>query len=241
MKLFWIAAAAAVLIAAPVAAQDASNYLGSDEIIVTGSRAIEWDPDDVPVIQLERRADNLIVAVRVVNDTRDALGRRDEITRTLRAMARAAAGRADIDLSVEDDGTLVPLTEDMVATLTLGVDQGRSDTSVASLVVKTPIRAGDTLDAASERIEDFVDDIAPVGRSLADISGDWQLSVINPAQYRAPILAAIAADARTTAATFGEGYAVQVEGLSNRVTWRQSGPLDLSLFIPYDMTVTPRP
>lgn len=237
-KFPWIAITAALL-AAPAAAQDTSNFLGSDEIIVTGSRAIEWDPDDVPVIQLERRADNLIVAVRVVNDTREAAGRRDEITRTLRAMARAAAARPDIDLSIEDDGTLVPLTEGMVSTLTLGVDQGRSDTSVASLVVKTPIRAGDTLDAASERIEDFVDDIAPVGRSLADVSGDWQLSVINPAQYRAPILAAIAADARTTAAAFGAGYAVEVEGMSNRVTWRQSGPLDLALFIPYEMTVTP--
>lgn len=239
-KLLSLALAAALL-AGAAAAQDASNYLGSDEIIVTGSRAIEWDPDEVPVIQLERRADNLIVAVRVVNDTRDAPGRRDEITRTLRAMARAAAGREDIDLSIEDDGTLVPLTEDMVSTLTLGMDPGRSDTSVASLVVKTPIRAGDTLDAASERIEAFLEGINPVGRSLADISGDWQLSVINPAQYRAAILAAIAADARTTSATFGEGYAVQVEGMSNRVTWRQSGPLDLALFIPYDMTVTPRP
>ena len=237
-KRIWIALATA-LIAGPVAAQDGANAMGVDEIIVTGSRAIEWDPDDIPVIQLERRADNLIVAVRVVNDTRDAPGRRDEITRTLRAMPRAAAGRADIDQSIEDDGTLVPLTEDMVSTLTLGIDPGRSDTSVASLVVKTPIRAGDTLDAASERIEAFVEGVGPVGRSLADVSGDWQLSVVNPSQYRAPILAAIAADARSTAATFGEGYAVQVEGMSNRVTWRQSGPLDLALFIPYDMTVTP--
>lgn len=234
-------AAAVALLASPALAQDASNYVGIDEIIVTGSRAIEWDPDDIPVIQLERRADNLIVAVRVVNDTRDAPGRRDEITRTLRAMARAAAGRPDIDLSIEDDGTLVPLTEDMVSTLTLGMDPGRSDTSVASLVVKTPIREADTLDAASERIEDFVDGVAPVGRSLAEVIGDWQLSVVNPAQYRTPILAAISADARTTAAAFGEGYAVQVEGMSNRVTWRQSGPLELALFIPYDMTVVPAP
>ncbi|HWQ86458.1 hypothetical protein [Brevundimonas sp.] len=235
MKLFAIVALLVAASALPAAAQDQV-----DEIIVTGSRAIEWDPDDVPVIQLERRADNLVVAVRVVNDTRDAPGRRNEITQTLRAMARAAAGRADIDLSIEDDGTLVPLTEDMVSTLTLGMDPGRSDTSVASLVVKTPIRAGDTLDAASERIEAFVEGIDPVGRSLADVSGDWQLTVINPAQYRAPILAAISADARATSATFGEGYAVEVEGLSNRVTWRQSGPLDLALFVPYKMTVTPR-
>jgi len=237
MKRF--AALASLVLACAASPATAQDEGAVDEIIVTGSRAIEWDPDDVPVIQLERRADNLIVAVRVVNDTREATGRRTEITQTLRAMARAAAGRADIDLSIEDDGTLVPLTEAMVATLTLGVDHGRSDTSVASLVVKTPIREGDTLDAASERIEEFVKDIAPVGRSVADIRGDWQLSVVNPAQYRAPILAAIAADARATAAAFGEGYAVEVEGMSNRVTWRQSGPLDLALFIPYDMTVTP--
>jgi hypothetical protein len=237
MKRF--AALASLVLACAASPATAQDEGAVDEIIVTGSRAIEWDPDDVPVIQLERRADNLIVAVRVVNDTREAAGRRTEITQTLRAMARAAAGRADIDLSIEDDGTLVPLTEAMVATLTLGVDHGRSDTSVASLVVKTPIREGDTLDAASERIEEFVKDIAPVGRSVADIRGDWQLSVVNPAQYRAPILAAIAADARATAAAFGEGYAVEVEGMSNRVTWRQSGPLDLALFIPYDMTVTP--
>lgn len=238
MKLLAALVALTTLSAAPASAQDEPQV---EEIVVTGSRAIEWDPDEVPAIQLERRADNLVVTVRVVNDTRDAPGRRNEITQTLRAMARAAAGRADIDLSVEDDGTLVPLNEDMVATLTLGVDAGRSDTSVASLIVKTPIRPGDTLDSASERIEAFVKGINPVGRSEADVSGDWQLTVINPAQYRAPILAAIAADARSTAAAFGEGYAIEVEGMSNRVTWRQSGPLDLALFIPYEMSVTPKP
>ena len=160
MKLLFAAAVFAALSTSPAMAQDEGAV---DEIIVTGSRAIEWDPDDVPVIQLERRADNLIVAVRVVNDTRDAPGRRNEITQTLRAMARAAGGRADIDLSIEDDGTLVPLTEDMVSTLTLGMDPGRSDTSVASLVVKTPIRQDDTLDAATVRGADLEGVVA--GRS----------------------------------------------------------------------------
>lgn len=228
-------AAAAVsvgLLATPASAQ-------VEEIVVTGSRMIEWEADDVPVIQLARRADNLIVEVRVENDTRDSAGRRDEITRTLRDMARAAAGRDDIDLSIEVEGVLVPLTEDMVTTLTLGQDGMRGDTSVATLVVKTPIRADDTLDSASERIEGFVEDLRETGRSLADITGDWQLSIIDPPQYRPTILGMIAADARTAGGTFGEGYAVQVEGIENAVTWRQSGPLELSLFIPYKMTITP--
>lgn len=236
LKALWIAGALALAMASPAFAQE-----GVDEIIVTGSRAMDWDPDDIPVIQLVRRADNLIVEVRVVNDTREAAGRRTEITQTLRSMARSAASRTDIDLSIENDGVLVPFTEDMVSTLTLGGDGMRTDTSVAVFVVKTPIRADDTLDAASERIEAFVESVQETGRSLADITGEWQLSIVDPPQYRPTILGLIAADARTTAATFGDGYAVQVEGMSNRVTWRQSGPLELSLFIPYDMTVTPRP
>lgn len=236
MKIFATAATLALL-ATPVLAQSS----GVEEIVVTGSRMIEWDRDEVPVIQLPQRADNLIVEVRVVNDTREAVGRRDEITRTLRTMARSAARRADIDLSIETEGVLVPLTEDMVSTLTLGMDGARADTSVATLIVKTPVQAGDTLDTASGRIEAFVDGVEQAGRSLVDISGDWQLSIVDPPQYRPAILAAIAADARSTSATFGDGYAVAVEGMSNRVTWRQSGPLELSLFIPYDMTVTPKP
>ncbi len=213
---------------------------GVDEIIVTGSRAIEWDRDDIPVVQLARRADNLIVAVTVVNDTRDAADRREELISTLRSMVQAAGGNAGIDLSIEDDGALVPLSPDMVSTLTLGVDPGRSDTSVARLIVKTPIAAADTLDAASGRIERFVESVPKRGRSLVSITGDWELSIVNPAQYRPAILAAISADASSTAEAFGAGYAVEVSGLSNRVTWTQSGPLDLSLFIPYEMSIKPR-
>lgn len=202
---------------------------------------IEWDPDDIPAVQLFRRADNLIASVRVVNDTREAAGRRSELTQTLRAMARQAAGRADIDLSIETDGVLVPLTEDMVSTLTLGVDGMRTDTSVATLIVKTPISATDTLDAASGRLESFVEAVPTTGRSEVDIDDDWQLSIVDPPQYRAAILDLISADARRSTGAFGAGYSVQVTGMENRVTWRQSGPLDLGLFIPYKMTVVPTP
>ncbi len=236
MKLLVFAAAIALL-ASPAAAQDASI----EEVVVTGSRMIDWDPDDIPAVQLFRRADNLIVVVRAVNDTRDAAGRRSELIQTLRAMARGAAGRADIDLSIETDGVLVALTEDMVSTLTLGVDPGRADTSTATLVVKTPITAVDTLDDASERIEAFVEGIPTIGRSQVIVYGDWQLSIVDPPQYRAAILGLIAEDARRTSAAFGAGYSVQVTGIENRVTWRQSGPLDLGLFIPYTLTVVPTP
>lgn len=55
------------------------------------------------------------------------------------------------------------------------------------------------------------------------------------------ILGLMAEDARRTSATFGPGYSVEVTGIENRVTWRQSGPLDLGLFIPYKLSITPTP
>ena len=236
MKLI-AAAVALALSTGPAFAQDVQV----EEIVVTGSRMIEWDPDDIPAVQLFRRADNLIAGVRVVNDTREAAGRRSELIQTLRAMARLAAGRADIDLSIENEGVLIPLTEDMVSTLTLGQDGMRSDTSVATLIVKTPITSGDTLDSASGRLEAFVEAVPTNGRSEVDIDDDWQLSIVDPPQYRAAILGLIADDARRASAAFGTTYSVQVTGIENRVTWRQSGPLDLGLFIPYQMTVVPTP
>lgn len=218
-----------------------------EEIVVTGTRmsASNYGAPvsviQVPVVRLERRADNLIVSIDVINDTRDATTRRNEITRSLTGMARAAATRGDIELSIIKDGGLTPFVESMIGTLTLGVDDGRDDTSVATLIVKTPILAGDTLDSASNRIEAFVEGSSMAGRSLAEISGDWQLSIVNPPQYREPVIRLIADDARETSAAFGDGYAVTVDGLENRVAWQQSGPLSLILYIPYRMSVTPRP
>lgn len=236
LKALWIAGALTLAMASSAVAQ---------EIVVTGSRIQRYSEDSappvVPSVTVARRADNLIVTVWVVNDTREAAGRRSELMQTLRNMARAAASQSDIDLSIEDDGQLVPFTEDMISTLTLGVDGGRSDTSMTSLVIKTPIRANDTMDTASGRIEQFVARIEKSGRSLVTINSGWQLSIVNPNQYRPQILAAISADARATAATFGDGYAVEVSGMANTLTWVQSGPLDLAMFVPYQMTVTPRP
>lgn len=232
LKALWIAGALTLALAPAVAAQ---------EIVVTGSRARDWQPEQLPHVQLERRADNLIVNVRVVGDTRDEALRRTEMQTTLRGMARAAEGRSDIDVSLEIDGVLVPLTEDMVSTLTMGSDGNRSDTSAVSIVVKTPIRANDTLDQASGRIEGFVAAVPKAGRTLVNVWGEWQLTVVNPNQYRGAILALMASDAATTTTAFGPDYAVVVEGLQFPVTWRQSGPLELALFIPYALRVTPRP
>lgn len=70
--------------------------------------------------------------------------------------------------------------------------------------------------------------------------GDLQLTMVNVDRYREPLLSAIAQVGRRTSELFGSGYAIEVTGLENQVAWLRTGDLQLTLFIPYDMSVTPQ-
>ncbi|WP_298128061.1 hypothetical protein [Brevundimonas sp.] len=194
---------------------------------------------EFPNVQVSRRADNLVVSVRVACDTRDSGQRRSEITQTLAAMARAAGLDAAIELGLDSGGSVVDFDARMIPTLRFHTDDGRPDTSAVTLVIKTPIAEGDTLEASSARIRAFIAATTGVGRTELRLMDDWEPTVIRPDQYRSTILAAIAADAGTTAGAFGPTYGVEVTGLSRQVTWRQAGPLELMLYIPYQLSVTP--
>lgn len=233
MRPFQILTAVALLlIAGPALAQE---YRFS----ANAARGYVGRTDDLPNIQMQRRADNLVVSVRVVCDTRDAEQRRREINETLRAMARAAGADPAIRLSLDSAGNVIDFDESMVPNLSFFSDDGRPDTSAVTLVVKTPVSGTDTLQASSNRIRAFVARAPRTGRSDLRIMDDWEPTVISPDQYRPAILSAVSQDATATAAAFGPDYRVEVGGLSRQVTWRQAGPLDLMLYIPYQMTVVP--
>jgi hypothetical protein len=218
---------------------------GVDEIVVTGSRITrggyddEGDSNQPPYVQVVRRADNLIVTVRVVCDTRDDGQRLSELRQTLANMGRAAHQNTAIELGV--GGEVVGRFDPHGLDSLIVPDGGRAQVSVAVLVVKTPISADDTFDKATGRLKAFIQSVQAVGRTEVLPYGDWQLTIKGPERYRPDILAAMSADARTTADAFGPGYAVRVEGLQRPVTWLKAGPLDLALFIPYSLSVTPRP
>lgn len=232
MRRILALATAFALIAGPALAQE---YRFS----ANAARGYSGRTDDLPNIQMKRRADNLVVSVRVACDTRDPEQRRREINETLRAMARAAGVHPAIELSLDASGNVVAFDESMVPNLSFFMDDGRQDTSAVTLVIKTPIAATDTLEASSNRIRAFVSSAPKTGRTELRIMDDWEPTVISPDQYRPAILQAVAEDARATAAAFGVDYRVQVAGLSRQVVWRQAGPLDLMLYIPYQLSVTP--
>lgn len=230
MKCIVILSAATMLATSPAVAQ------GVEEIVVTGARLSEYDANSTPQVTLRKRADNLITIATVACDTRDESQRKAELKATLRNLVRAAGQDKRIDLAVGEE-VLGAFDESMLDAV---IQKGsKVDTSTATLIIKTSVSAGDTFDSATGRIEAFVEGTPKVGRTEVLLDDDWQLTLVNPGQYRPEVAKLIAEDARRMAALYGDGYGVEVQGLQLPVSWYQAGPLDLAIYIPYRLNVRP--
>jgi hypothetical protein len=208
----------------------------AQEIIVTGVRSKEVS---IPGTSLKRPGDSILLTVEVSNDSRDPKTRRQEIEATLRAMLAAAAKDKSIELSVIGDNSLVlPLKIDS-ATLHLMAGD-RSDTSEATISVKTPIPAqvGNS-SALVAKLKDFATGIKPVGRTIIDSDGGIQISIVNPMQYRDRVIELMAADVKKVTAALGPDYKVVLRGIDQPIEWVRDGMLELTIFVPYRYDVLP--
>ena len=215
----------------------AGSAFGQDmeEVVVTGMRS----EGAVPGTSLKRPGDFLLLSVEVSNDSRDAKTRDTEIKETLRAMLAAAGRDKSIELSVIGDNNLVlPLRLDS-GTLSL-VNGKRPDTSQTSINVKTRIPAiignSSTLVA---KLRDFVKGIKPVGRTIVDGNGDFEISLVKPAQYRDEVIGLFAADVKKVTAALGPDYKVVVRGIDKPIQWVRDGMLEVTIFVPYGFDVIP--
>jgi hypothetical protein len=201
-----------------------------------GAQGDEVGANEPPHLFLLKRADHVITRVNVTCDTRDFGQRRNELKQTLRAMIRKAAGTGDISLSVGDK-VITDLTEagfDDLITADV-----RPDTSTATVIIKTKVAADDTLNKAMARVTQFIATTPMSGRTEIVRTGEWDLTIVGPEQYRDAIVTMIVNDARHTAEMFGPANGVEVEGLEHRVSWYQKGPLELALYIPYTLKIAP--
>lgn len=233
----------ALFIAAGISAP-AAALQAEDTIVVTGSRIERYEDDLVPHIHLIRQADAISVRLRVVCDTRDRGQRVRELRDTLRNLIQTSNRDQSVDVGVLIEQSefgnevIVDFDESMVETIQASAGYGRTDVSQVTIMATTPIRDTDTVDLAADRISDFVNAIRVVGRTEVLNTGDWVLTVTGgPARYRDEIISAISADARETAAVFGDEFAISVSGLESPVRWQQVSALELSLYINYDLTV----
>jgi hypothetical protein len=221
---------AMVLLAGAVSAQDL------EEVVVTGTRA---EDSAIPGTSLKRPGDFILLMIEVSNDSRDPKTRRAEITDTLRALLAAAGRDKSIELSVIGDNSLVlPLRLDS-GTLRM-VNGERADTSQATISVKTriPATVGNS-SALLAKLRDFVTGIKPVGRTIIDDEGDFEISLVKPSQYRDRVIELFAADVKKVTAALGPDYKVVVNGIDKPIEWVRDGMLEVTIFVPYSYDVLP--
>lgn len=234
--------ASLAMLAAPVTAQDLANQ----EIVVTATRVTQSGTRDredgpisaMPAVGLRQPADFLVQKVIIRGDTRDPEQRSREI-RTMLGDAIRRADAAGVELAY-GDYILTRLTPENAEDIALQRDN-RPDSERVEFLVKARLGKTQSGEAAERQIARYLDSVPEAGRAQMDSWGDSTLSIVGPDSYRPQIADRIAEDANAMARRMGENYAVEVEGLNMPVQWARSGPGEVLLYIPYRLTIVPRP
>lgn len=213
-----------------------SAWAQDAEIVVTGSRISGDDYSAMPAVVLERRADFLVQAIRLVNDTRAADARSRELYQTIKDMVADAAKRPGIALGYGEE-FLIPITAKEYE-VPLSPGGNRPDTSATEIYVKLALRENDNVPEAIASLRSFIKKARMTGRTEITSYDDVGLSLVSPEKYRYEIIDRITEDARKLKAAVGAQCKVHLEGLSNRVSWQRSDVSVLTLYIPYDIALT---
>mgnify|MGYP000317227629 CR=1 FL=1 len=206
-----------------------------EEVIVTGVRA---SGTELPGVVYKRKADFLLLEIRVMNDSRSEEIRKSEIVKTLKSAISVVKKEKDIQLSIVKDGFVLPL-----ASVDLSFDIGsgqRPDTSEVTIRVKTEISdASENPEILLRKLNKFADSVPVEGRTELVAYGEAEVSVVNPNQYRSNIIALVADDVKKTTSAMGPEYRVLMSGLDAPVKWVRAGPVHLAMYIPYSYQIIP--
>ena len=186
----------------------------------------------LPAITLKKKADNLLLSISLVNDSRDEEMRKSEILETLKGMIKDSAKYED--LSILSDRK--PLSNENLNAVEVTAFYGKTDTSVCSLLLKVPLMPDQDAESRIEILQSFSKQIKVEGRTIVE-SGAVGLSVENPQQYRNTIISLIAEDYKFILKTFDERFQILVHNLNQRVQWQRSSISELDLYIDYEYEI----
>jgi hypothetical protein len=206
----------------------------AEEVIVTGSYLI--DETQMPAITLRRQADFLAQPIRLVNDSRAAELRTQEIMATVEVMLQRARELRNIELSY-GSGMLLPVDLADIATQ-VTAEAKRIDTSGLDIFVKVALGAADDPKTKLLELRRFLDQTRLTGRTELMRSGEVALSVVDPDKYRYAILGSIAQENTRLLRTLGSSCRSKLIGLQNRVRWERSGIAELTLYVPYSIEIS---
>ena len=205
-----------------------------EEIVVTGSY-IDSAP---PAQRILKQADNLLLKILITNDARGEDQRKSEIYATLLGAIKTAGSSSEFSISaVTPNGFVRPLSEsNYKIDLLNGV---RPDTNQAYFRVRTPIPVNADAEALLSSLKRFAEELKMEGRTLVEVEGDVEVSIVDPQQYRPQVIELMAKDIAAVTSALGPDYRAIVTGVDKPVEWARVGSTDVAVFIPYEYVVVP--
>jgi hypothetical protein len=201
-----------------------------EEVIVTG--IMETDGYyEMPAVTLKKQGDFLVQDVKMINDSRDKSLREKEIRETLRALSESAKKNGDIQLAYGDEflRTLNPNDKSLV----FSKDSSRADTSYLYFSVKQKVSPSKPATEQEASLVKFIKAAKKIGRTELDLSGEADLSIVNPEKYRYEVIKKIADENQNLRQAIGQSCDIELDGISNRVKWQRTGIIELVIYIPY--------
>lgn len=210
----------------------ASLRAQSDEVIVLSPFEVTRT-ESLPPIMIRKTADFLLLQVQVVNDTRDADKRREEIYATIKGIVAAAAKVKSLEIS----------TREMTLTLQnyqvrLDEHSSKADTSTVELLFRLPLAPTDDVAGLTAQLRAFTGQVQVVGRSEV-FPGEIGISVKTPERFRYEVIGHIAEDVGKVRQLFGGSFDLLVKGLDQRLQWRRVSISELEIYLPYSYEVLP--
>lgn len=204
----------------------------SDEVIVLSPFEVT-QTESLPPITIRKTADFLLLQVQVVNDTRDADKRREEIYGTIKGIVAAAAKVKSLEIS----------TREMTLTLQnyqvrLDEHSNKADTSTVELLFRLPLTPTDDVAALTAQLRAFTGQVQVVGRSEV-FPGEIGISVKTPERFRYEVIGHIAEDVGKVRQLFNGSFELLVKGLDQRLQWRRVSISELEIYLPYSYDVLP--
>ena len=227
---------------AALAAAPGAMAQRDERVVVTASR-IDRDGGSLPVISMRVPAEFVIFMIEVETTTRSEDERARELEKAFNAIKDKVKRTPGLTLEVGDAYTAIPI-ETVAVREIIEPDEEDSLRSEIRLVLTAAVKPGDTFERVRDRVEQFVKEVPQQGRTEIVIGADQFMGVNDPMKHREALLRRIAADTELLQSLFGRGVtgpaSLSLSGLERRVQSRPVAPLELELYLDYDLSLEQR-
>jgi hypothetical protein len=237
--LRWIAA----LVIAAACLSPAAEAQKGERVVVTGSM-ITRDGSDMPYVSLRVPAEFVIFLLELETGTRSEDERARELERTYATLVQRVSRTPGMTIEAGDAYESAPLETAAVREI-IDQDDEDEERSEIRLVLTVEVRPGDLFSTIRARAEQMVAQVQPAGR-VEIVVGDAQYMGVNdPKKHRETLLRQIAADTDLLQSLFGRGTtgpaSISLTGLERRVQSRPVGPLELEMYVEYELSLVQAP